>query len=422
MKLTQWIVNAVGGALRPPRPGRAVFPRSEDAWRSYPADGLTPSRLAAILRQADAGDLDEPMQLFEQMEEKDAHLFSVANTRRLALTGLDWCVLSASDVRPGVDAALADETAAYCREALADVEGFDAALQHLSLALGRNLSVAELVWDVIDGRLRLVEVAPVDFARLMFDDTGALRILTADEPFDGIPISANKFVVHSPHSVSGHPTRGGLLRVTALSFIAKQFAVKDWLVFAEVFGMPVRVARYHPSATPSEKRELLEMLRSLGSDSAGVFSKAVDLEIVQTPRTATSAPYEHMAQFFNNEMSKAWLGQTLTVDTAGASGTFAAAAVHDRVRGDLREDDMRKEARTIRQQVLRPMVALRFGPDAPVPFFRRRPKPVSDLKELAGLLSSAVNNLGMRVSSAWAHESLGIPQAGEGETVLSGER
>ncbi len=45
-----------------------------DAWRDYVADGLTPERLAAILKQADGGDLKQQTELFEQLEEKDAHL------------------------------------------------------------------------------------------------------------------------------------------------------------------------------------------------------------------------------------------------------------------------------------------------------------------------------------------------------------
>lgn len=419
MSLTQRIINAVRG-VKPPSTGRVFYPRPEDAWRDYPADGLTPSRLATILKRADTGDLDEPMQLFEQMEEKDAHLFSVANTRRLALTGLDWCVVSAGDVREVASKSLADETAGYCRAALAKLDGFDEALQHLSLALGRNLAVVELVWDVVGGRFELVEVVPVPFTRLVFGDAGELRILTQQRPFEGEALPANKFIVHTPHAVSGHPSRGGLLRVTALAFLGKQYALKDWLVFGEVYGMPVRVARYHPSATPSEKRELVEMLRSLGSDAAGIFSKSVDLEIVQANRGTSKPPYEDMAHFFNREMSKAWLGQTLTVDTAGASGTFAVAEVHDRVRQDLREDDLRKEARTIRNQLFRPLVALRFGEEAPVPYFRRRPKPIGNLGEFAGLLSSAVNDLGLRIPADWAHESLGIPQATTSEKTLPG--
>lgn len=419
--MNTWFRRIIG-ALRgdAPRPGRLLQPRREDSIRDYPADGLTPRRLAQLLRAADQGDLAGPMQLFEQMEEKDAHLFSVASTRRLALTGLDWQVVSAAEMSDRFDRAQADEAAAYCREVLAAAEGFDEILQHLALAIGRNLAVAEIVWDLAEGGHRIVEFVPVDFTRLVFDDFDRLRILTADAPREGIEPPPFKFIVHTPHAVSGHPSRGGLLRTTALAFLGKQFAVKDWLVFAEVYGMPVRIARYDPAASPEEKRELLEMLRALGSDAAAVFSKAVELEIVQANRGAPNPPYENLANFFNREMSKAWLGQTLTVDTAGSTGTFAAAQVHERVRQDILEDDIRKEGRTIRRDVLRPLTVLRFGADAPVPLFRRRLGPPASLHDLAELLAVAVNDLGLRVPAQWAAERLGIPSATGTQEVLPG--
>ena len=71
-----------------PKPGQVVRPMAADRWRDYPADGLTPGRLVQILREADDGAIDRAMALYQQMEEKDAHLYAVARTRRLALTGL----------------------------------------------------------------------------------------------------------------------------------------------------------------------------------------------------------------------------------------------------------------------------------------------------------------------------------------------
>src|SRR3989304_4966461 len=98
----------------------------------------------AILREADDGSLATAMQLFEEMEEKDAHLYSVANTRRLAVTGLPWTVEPAPEAdretNPAAQEA-AEEAARFCRHVLQSIEAFDEALQHLSLALGRNISM-----------------------------------------------------------------------------------------------------------------------------------------------------------------------------------------------------------------------------------------------------------------------------------------
>ena len=103
MVWTRRIVNALrrqvphrqSAGRQRPKSGVLTPRRAEDSVRDYPSAGLTPSRLSAILREADDGSLATPMQLFEEMEEKDAHLFAVANTRRLAVTGLSWEITNA---------------------------------------------------------------------------------------------------------------------------------------------------------------------------------------------------------------------------------------------------------------------------------------------------------------------------------------
>ncbi len=401
-----------------PRVGRVVVPRAEDSVRDYPGVGLTPSRLAAVLREADDGSLSTAMQLFEEMEEKDAHLYAVANTRRLALTGLEWEIVSAADVRGGVDRGAADEAAAFSRGVIESIGTFDETLQHLSLATGRNISIAEIVWDFVSGSLAPVDLVPVDFTRIVFDELDRPRILTEDEPRDGIAVKPNKFIVHTPHSVSGHAQRGGLLRVTALAYLAKNLALKDWMIFAEVFGMPVRIARYEPSASPDEKRELLSMLETLGSNAVGIFSRAVELQVVEANRGTAGPPYERLIEFLNREMSKAWLGQTLTTDVSGQRGSIAATQVHDLVRRDVLADDLRKEARTIRRDFLEPMTCLQFGNSVPVPYFRRRLRRAGSVQDLAELLKVAVNDLNLDIPRGWAHEALGVPRAGDGEAIV----
>ena len=434
MNVLTRLIHAIRRPMSPPAPGALIRPRREDAQRDYPADGLTPQRLVSILREADAGSLSAALALYEQMEEKDAHLYSVAHTRRLAVTGLNWEIVSAAEL-PGwsagrramrdrsaapVDRALADDAAAFCQESLRQVAGVDDALDHLALALGRNVSVVELIWDTAADGPRLAELAPVAFERLACDELGELRLLTDAEPNDGIALPPDKFIVHRPHAISGTPSRGGLGRVTALAYLAKHFAIKDWLIFAEVFGMPVRIARYAPNATPEEKKELLTMLKQLGADATAVFSKAVEVEVIQSRVPGETNLYENLCVYFDREISKAWLGQTLTTDTARVRATLGAATAHAEVRRDIRDDDIRKEARTIRRDLLTPLTKLKFGPDAPVPHFRRIVDLSNEPKKLADVLATAVNDLGVKVPTRWAHAALGLPEAKAGEETLKG--
>jgi len=428
MGMLNRIINAVGrGTRRAPRAGMLMGRRKEDSLRDYPADGLTPQRLISIFREADTGSLTAQMALFEQMEEKDAHLFSVANTRRLAVTGLPWEVVSAAQMpgwgaarSVGASRALADEAAAYCNEVLHAAAGFEESLAHLSLAHGRNLSIVELVWEATPAGVRLKALQPVDFGRLILGDLDEIRVLTEEEPIKGVELPPDKFIVHTPHAVSGHPSRGGLLRVTALAYLGKHFAIKDWLIFAEIFGMPVRIARYAPNATPEEKRELLEMLHQLGADATGIFSKAVEIDIQQPRMPGETNLYEDICLYFDREISKAWLGQTLTTDTTRQRAGQSVAQVHERVRLDLRDDDLRKESATLRRDLLGPLTRLQFGASAPTPCFRRVTDQSLEPERLAGVLAVAVNQLGARVPARWAHAALGLPEAEEGQAVLPG--
>jgi phage gp29-like protein len=75
-------------------------------------------------------------------------------------------------------------------------------------------------------------------------------------------------------------------------------------------------------------------------------------------RSGGANPYQLMADFCNREMSKAVLGQTLTTDTSGSTGTYAAASVHAQVRRDLVEADAQALAVTLREQLLRPLARI----------------------------------------------------------------
>jgi len=70
-----------------------------DKYSSYPSRGLTPQRLATIFREADGGNITRQAELFNEMEEKSTHIFSVFQTRKLAVVKNEMEILPASDRR-----------------------------------------------------------------------------------------------------------------------------------------------------------------------------------------------------------------------------------------------------------------------------------------------------------------------------------
>ncbi len=71
----------------------------------HPSAGLTPERLTQILREAEFGDPFLYLELAEEMEEKDLHYLAVLNTRKEAVSQLEFEVKPASGARDDLRAA-----------------------------------------------------------------------------------------------------------------------------------------------------------------------------------------------------------------------------------------------------------------------------------------------------------------------------
>ena len=65
------------------------------------------------------------------------------------------------------------------------------------------------------------------------------RLLTSEAPWQGDEPPPWKVIYHRYKARSGHATRAGVLRVVGWMYLLKNFALKDWAAFNEVFGMPL---------------------------------------------------------------------------------------------------------------------------------------------------------------------------------------
>ncbi len=407
------------GARRRRRASRqpVIRPWREDWLRSYPTVGLTPGRALAILQAADAGAPATQFELFDEMLQKWPRLAAVEATRRLALTGLEWEVLPPPIADAPRAARRAEAAAAYCRDALLGLDRFSEALDHLASALGHGVSVVELIWE----RSRLIDLVPVPGPRIVSDpnEPWRLRVRTEDEPVYGVALDEQplKWLVHRPRSRPGRNFDGGLLRASVLLYVAQSLSFKDWLIYSQVAGMPVRVARFEPGTPEADKQQLLKMLEALGTDAVAAVSKNVELQMLESTRGGDK-PYLPLQDYCNTEVTILWLGQHLTTDVR-QTGSRAAAEIHDRVREDLLVDDIADEGQSLRRDVLRPLVLARFDDATPVPMFRRSLIQSFDSARLATTLSAAVHELGLRVPRRWAHRALGIPEATSDEPTLA---
>jgi phage gp29-like protein len=380
-----------------------------ERWSSYPSAGLTPFRLAEIFREADQGNVYRQMELFEEMEEKDAHLTAILQTRKMAVLGREYEVL------PYAETLEDREMAARVREIVYGIPNLEEALLDLLDAIGKGFALSEIIWEVRGGQARVAELRWIPQKKVTFGEDWRPRLLTDEANWQGVLPPVWKVIYHRYKARSGHATRSGVLRVVGWMYLLKNFALKDWASFNEVFGMPLRLGKYDISASPADREALVQAIRNLGSDAAGVISKTTEIEFVEaTSRSGGANPYQLMAEFCNREMSKAVLGQTLTTDTAGSTGTYAAAIVHAQVRRDLVEADAQALAATLREQLLRPLVGFNFGWDKPVPWFRFRFEEEEDLKSLSVVYRNlAAMGVPMDLGHVAARFGVPVPEAGK---------
>ena len=379
-----------------------------ERWSTYPSAGLTPNRLAEIFREADQGDVYRQMELFEEMEEKDAHLAALLQTRKLAVLSKDYEVLPYS--KDPED----EPIAAFVGEVVYGIANLEEALLDLLDAIGKGFALSEIIWEVTGGRARVSELRWIPQKKVTFRESWKPRLLTPKATWQGEEPPAWKVIYHRYKARSGHASRAGVLRVVGWMYLLKNFALKDWAAFNEVFGMPLRLGKYDPTASPADREALVQAIRNLGSDAAGVISKSTEIEFVEAAsRSGRANPYQPMADFCNREMSKAVLGQTLTTDTTGSTGTYAAASVHGQVRRDLVEADAQALATTLREQLLRPLVGFNFGWDKPVPWFRFRFEEEEDLKTLSEVYRNLAA-MGVPLDMEHVAERFGIPLPGAG--------
>lgn len=394
-----------------------------DRWSGYPSQGLTPQTLSNIFKEADAGDIYRQAELFEEMEEKDAHLFSSLQTRKNAILGLDY------DLTAWSESAEDKKIRNFVSDCLFGLDSLDDALMDLLDAIGKGYSLCEILWTIDGGRAVIGGLPWIHPKKAVFYERTndiwaksleAPRVITQSEPVRGEILPPFKLVYHRYKARSGYDTRAGILRVCAWMYLFKNYALKDWVAFSEVFGMPLRLGKYDPAASKEDKDALVAAIQSLGSDAAGIISSSTEIEFVQALNSAgTDSLYEALADFCDRQMSKAILGQTATQE--GTPGKLGNEDAQDRVRRDLIKADCQALEKTMRQQIIRPLVGYNFGWDKPLPWFKIMFEPPEDLLQLSQVYKN-IRGMGQPMSVEHVADRFKIPLPKDGETLLGDMR
>ncbi len=381
---------------------------------------LTPSKLGQILTAVDQGDATEYLTLAEEMEERDSHYSSVLRTRKLAVSSLKISVEAASEDKRDVeiaDAVTKLTKSEHFRELIADQLD----------ALGKGYSVSEIMWDKSGSQWLPKNYIHRDPRFFIFDRfTGQELRLRDDEDLktnkdkaNGLPLDPYKYVVHTPRIKTGMPIRGGLARLVCVAFMCKSYTLKDWMTFAEVFGMPLRVGKYGASATDVQKAALLNAVSQIGTDAAAIIPDSMLIEFqASTSSVGGDKLFAGLADWLDRQVSKGVLGQTTSTDAASTGLGSGVADSQSEVRSDICDDDAFKLAATLRRDLIRPFVDLNWGPPkTDYPTITLGVEESEDLEMLSRAITPFIDR-GMRVGVSAIRDKFGVEEPAEDEEVL----
>lgn len=260
----------------------------------------------------------------------DGHLDAVKSKRFASITSRTWTI----------DGSKGDpKKAKMLEEYFWNLELRNTISQMLQ-AIGFGFAVHEVVWDSVPtayGTLILpvaIKDRPQEWFR--FDDEG--RLLFQNKFNAKVPVPDRKFIVTRNRPTATNPYGEPVYARCFWPMAFKKGGLKFWMIFVEKYGMPKAVGKIPPGATDKEQSTFLRMLSGLVRDAVAVIPQTGSVELLETKMSGTN-PHSEIVAWADSEISKAWLGETLTTEQTNSGGTQAMATVHNDVRLDLALDD-----------------------------------------------------------------------------------
>lgn len=395
----------LGSEIAVPRIGSVRSPLTQ-----YPGDGLDPSRLASILRDADRGEPVRYLELAETIEERDPHYLGVLGTRKRSVSQIEITVEAASDD------ALDQRKAEMIRDWLTRGELTEEIFDILD-AIGKGYSFTEIIWDTSAGQWRPARLEWRNPAWFRFDRIDLSTPLMIGDAGEEIALPPFKFIHANMRAKSGLALRSGLARVAAWGWMFKAYTQRDWAIFSQTYGQPVRVGKYGPGASQADRDTLFRAVANIAGDCAAIIPESMTIDFIEPANVgASSSLYRERADWLDQQISKAVLGQTSTTDAV--VGGLGSGKEHREVQKDIETADARALAAILNRDLIRPWMDLEFGPAPAYPRIRIERPEAEDLAAMSAALGVLVP-LGLRVSMTEVRDRFGFGDPAETDEILA---
>lgn len=383
-----------------------------DSTSSHPGYGAVPALVNGIFRQAEAGYIGGQCDLFDDLIESDGHLRSLIEGRIGAVAGREWVI------QPGSQDAHSIKAAQTLERVLRDSLNFHDFIEHQLSANYYGFAASEIDWQERDGDVVPAWFANAPHTRFVFDKWNSLRLLTLEAQQDGVELLPGKWVVtRRPHK---NLARAGLMRTLAWWAVFKRMSVRDWIIFAEKFGIPNVIGVYADNATEEAKDALETAIQNIGEAGQAVLAESTKIVFSEVQRQGdNSGLHPAVVALCESQMSKLVNGSTLTSDTGGP-GSFALGKVHESRQFSLEVADATRLSHVFRQHIGVPFLRYNGLTGAAAPRLKVQVMQELDAKTRAEVASIVVNDLGAEIDGAQLLDELGFRRPSRPEDALRG--
>lgn len=278
----------------------------------------------------------------------DAHVMAAVQSRKAGVLSMEW------DVDKGKQD---DDINVFVKKMFDNIDVYDTMANILEYFCF-GFSINEVLYDYnnITQKIHVRSIAPRIQDNFHFDSNGVLRFKHYDDQ-EGRLLIQNKFLVARHFPTDANAYGEALLSRCYWYVIFKKQMIRFWLRFAEKFGMAHTIGQSKRGATQEDMDELLKGLEDMVVDGVGIIPEGTVVQFLEANKSGSTDLFERFILFANNEISKAILSHTGSIDsTPGKLGNENSA---DTVREDIVEQDKRVVEKTF-NKLIKTIVDINF--------------------------------------------------------------
>lgn len=288
----------------------------------------------------------------------DAHAGGCIRRRKAAVKALEW----------RIERGKASARMTRIVQAVFDGLDMDTLIDQMMEATLYGYQPLEVIWQQRSGETplpRQIIGKPAEW--FLFDADARLRFRSREALAEGELLEARKFLLARQDATYANPYGFADLSMCFWPVTFKRGGLRYWVKFAEKYGMPWAVGKQPRNSPKPETAKLLDQLEAMIEDAVAVIPDDASVELMQATGSSGNADaYERLLMFCRSEVAIALLGQNQSIES---NSNRASATAGLDVAADLRNGHKRMIESVLCTQLIRWIVDLHEGEQAPAPMF-----------------------------------------------------